>query len=92
VTTTAQSKCEMSERLSKCPLGCNKREEPFHFMKCTTDIMVETQTKGLVQLTKGLKKLKSAPSLIEAIVQGIRCWTDDVEYELDEHSHPVLFQ
>jgi hypothetical protein len=28
---------------------------------------------------------------MEAILQGIYCWTDDTEYELDEESDPLLF-
>jgi hypothetical protein len=79
------------KRLSKCPLGCEHEELPFHFMKCNTDVMCDTQQKGLALLTKGLKKLKTAPSILEAIIQGIKCWTDDVEYNLDEDSHELLF-
>jgi hypothetical protein len=53
--------------------------------------MYDTQEKGLMKLSKGLKKLKMTPSLLKAIIQGIQCWTDDVEYNLDERSHPILF-
>jgi hypothetical protein len=74
-----------------CPLGCNKREDPFHFMQCTTDLMCETRKEALQLMAKALKKLKTAPSLQEAMLQGIRCWTDNVEYNLDEESHELLF-
>jgi hypothetical protein len=60
-------------------------------MKCTADIMQDTRLKGLDKLKKGLTKLKTAPSLLEAILDGIHCWTDDVEYHLDEGSHSLLF-
>jgi hypothetical protein len=86
-----QSDLDKGERLGKCPLGCRQKEVPFHFMKCMSDIMADTRNKGLIDLEKGLSKIKTAPSLIEAIIQGICCWTDDVEYDLDEESHELLF-
>ncbi len=86
-----QSVIDKGERLSKCPMGCKKTEVPFHFMKCMSDVMVDTRTKGLTDLGKGLSKLKTAPSLSEAIIHGIQCWTDEVEYDLDEKSHELLF-
>lgn len=85
------SKVDVSTRLSKCPLGCKQEEVPFHFMKCNTEVMCDTRRDGLALLKKGLKKLKTAPSLLEAMIQGIQCWTDDVEYDLDEDSHDLLF-
>jgi hypothetical protein len=60
-------------------------------MKCKADVMYTTCETGLSTLSKGLKKLKTAPSLLEAIIQGIRCWTDDVKYDLDDCSTPLLF-
>jgi hypothetical protein len=80
-----------TDRESKCPLGCGCVEYPFHYMQCRHDTMYEARTNGIITLTKGLKKLKTAPSLQEAILQGIQCWTDDTEYELDGESNPLLF-
>jgi hypothetical protein len=91
-TTPAKSLHETRERVGKCPLGCNNTEVPFHFMKCMTDVMIATRVKGLETIAKGLKKLKTAPSLTEAFIQSIVCWTNDVEYELDDQSHQELYQ
>jgi hypothetical protein len=82
---------DVNTRLGRCPLGCGREESPFHYMKCTTDTMSEVRNKGIDDLTKGLKKLKTAPSLMEAIIMGIKCWSDDVEYDLDEDSHQLLY-
>jgi hypothetical protein len=35
--------------------------------------------------------MNTAPSLREAILQGIHCWEDETEYELTEESHRFLF-
>jgi hypothetical protein len=78
-------------RDSRCPLGCGRLEEPFHYMQCTTDTMFAAREKGLSTLREGLEKLKTAPTLIEAIVAGIHCWTYDTEYDLTEESNPLLF-
>jgi hypothetical protein len=82
---------DKSERLGKCPMGCTQQEEPFHFMRCRSDVMYNARDNGLSKLSKGLKKLKTAPSLLEAIIQGIKCWSDDVEYNLDDRLDPLLF-
>jgi hypothetical protein len=53
--------------------------------------MSKARSNGIAILTKGLKKLKTAPLLLEAMLQGIHCWTDDTKYELVGESHPLLF-
>jgi hypothetical protein len=45
----------------------------------------------LATLTKGLDKLKTAPSLKEAILEGLYCALDETEYELHENSYTLLF-
>jgi hypothetical protein len=75
----------------RCPLGCGHAEIPFHYMHCTSDMMMTAREQGIATLTKQLKKIKTAPSLTEAILQGIHCWTYDTEYELTEDSDPLLF-
>jgi hypothetical protein len=88
---TSKIQDEKCSRVSKCPLGCNQTEVPFHFMQCNKDVMYESRDVELLNMEKALIKLKTAPSLQEAIIQGIRCWTDDVEYDLDSESHELLF-
>jgi hypothetical protein len=82
---------KQTDREFRYPLGCGHAEVPFHYMHCTSDMMMAARDKGIATLTKKLQKLKTAPSLTEAILQGIHCWTYDTEYELTEDSHPLLF-
>jgi hypothetical protein len=44
-----QSTIETGKQLVKCPLGCTQKESPFHFMKCTSDVMTDTRE---IDLTK----------------------------------------
>jgi hypothetical protein len=60
-------------------------------MQCTGDILSAARKIGKEVLEKSLMKMHTAPLLQEAILQGIFCWEDSTEYELDETSHKYLF-
>jgi hypothetical protein len=74
-----------------CPLGCGHLESPFHCVYCQSDPMCTQRNVELATLTKGLDKLKTAPSLKEAILEGLYCALDETEYELHENSYTLLF-
>jgi hypothetical protein len=86
-----------SEKMSKgndqylCPLGCGHLENPFHYVYCQSDQMRIQRKEELTTLTKGLDKLKTAPSLKEAIIEGLQCVLDETEYELHENSYSLLY-
>ncbi len=74
-----------------CPLGCNNTETPFHYMYCRSDEMSQQRDKELLTIKKELTKLKTAPSLQEAILEGLHCILDQTEYDLHPKSHSALF-
>jgi hypothetical protein len=80
-----------SEEVGKCPLHCGCYEAPFHYMICRSDILLKSREDGKSVMKTALKKLCTAPSLQEAILNGLTCWEDETEYELDEFSHKYLF-
>jgi hypothetical protein len=82
---------KIKDRLTTCPFGCGHTETPFHFMTCTSSQLYEARCTGLNTLRRALKKIRTAPSLIEAIYDGIFCYTDQTEYELSTDSDPLLF-
>jgi hypothetical protein len=79
------------ENLGACVFECGKMETPFHYMHCTSDILMTARSNGKDKLDKELDSMNTAPSLREAILHGIHCWEDDTEYELTEESHRYLF-
>jgi hypothetical protein len=45
----------------------------------------------LPNITKELQKMKTAPSMKEAILEGLKCVINETEYDLHEDSHLLLF-
>jgi hypothetical protein len=86
-----KSEGQYGEYEGECPFECGHTESPFHYMQCTGDILSTARKIGKEALEQSLTKMHTAPSLQEAILQGIFCWEDSTEYELDETSHKYLF-
>jgi hypothetical protein len=83
---------ENSTTTQPSPQNQNKvGETPFHYMQCTSDILITARVKGKEQLDRDLHAMQTAPSLQEAILQGIFCWEDGTEYDLDQESNKYLF-
>jgi hypothetical protein len=72
-------------------MGCGHTESPFHIMTCTSSRIYDAWKKGLSTIKHSLYKMCNAPSLIEAITEGIFCYTDQTEYKLFPDSDPLLF-
>jgi hypothetical protein len=79
------------QHITKCPLGCNQVETLFHFITCPSSKMCKARRKGLTTIKRTFRKLHTAPSLTEAIIDGIFCHVDQMEYELFPDSDPLLF-
>jgi hypothetical protein len=60
-------------------------------MYCQSKEMSRQQDKEILTIQKELGKLKTAPSLKEAILEGLHAILDHTEYDLHEDSHPLLF-
>jgi hypothetical protein len=60
-------------------------------MQCSSDILTTARVKGKEQLDKDLHSIQTASSLHKAILQGIFCWEDGTEYDLDQESNKYLF-
>jgi hypothetical protein len=80
----------INQRVTVCPLGCGQIESPFHFMTCPSSRLCEAYQEGLITLKRSLCKLCTTPFLIEAMHEGIFCYTDQIEYELSSDSDPLL--
>jgi hypothetical protein len=78
-------------QIGDCFFECGCEETPFHYMQCRSDILATARTKGRERLDRDLYKMQTAPSLREAILQGIFCWEDGTEYDLDHESNKFLF-
>jgi hypothetical protein len=75
----------------QCYFECGNIETPFHYMQCTSEILSKARSVGKEVLKKALIKMHTAPSLQEAILNGIYFWEDGTEYELDADSNKFLF-
>jgi hypothetical protein len=84
-------KSASSEDVGKCFFECGHVETPFHYMQCTSKILHDARVKGKAILERSLCKMHTAPSLLEAILQGIHRWEDGTEYDLEEDSNKYLF-
>jgi hypothetical protein len=71
-------------------LWCGQTETPFHYMYCHSDEMCILRDAELASFVKELRNLKTAPSLREAILEGIYCVLHETEYDLHEKSNPLL--
>jgi hypothetical protein len=81
----------LEENIGLCPLHCGTYEVPFHYMHCRSAILSKAREEGKATLKKALQKINMAPSLLEAIMNGLSFWEDETEYDLDEHSNKFLF-
>jgi hypothetical protein len=92
LSSAGHNQCSDTGNVERCPLGCGHVEHPFHYMYCQEqEEMSIQQDKELLTIKKELGKLKTAPSLKEAILEGPHAILDHTEYELDENSNPLLF-
>jgi hypothetical protein len=78
-------------QIGDCFFRCGCEGTPFHYMQCRSDILTTARTTGKERLDRDLYKMQTAPSLQEAILQGIFCWEDGTEYDLDQESNKYLF-
>ncbi len=60
-------------------------------MHCTSDILTKARKLGVEKVEKSLYKFHTSPPLLKAILQGMLCWETSTEYDLNEESHPKLF-
>jgi hypothetical protein len=90
-STTAQPSPQNQNKVRDCFFECGRVETPFHYMQCTSDILTTARVKGKEQLDRDLHAMQTAPSLQDAILQGIFCWEDGTKYDFDQESNKYLF-